>query len=392
MTVGSTSRMTLPLMALVVAGGIALVLGIQHVRRQQAAGLNASTATQAVPEPSPGARDQGPAALAAAEKDLNAAAAALAGPSPSVGSKDGVPTFDIARIEPTGEAVIAGRAAPGATVELLLNGELHDRAVADQSGEFAIVPRPLPPGNYGLTLRSTQPDGKQVTSKQSVAVTIAPSPNGRPGIAMMTPDKPVAVPPQPGTPKPTSGVVGVEAIKVEPSGKFHMTGHADPGTTVKLYLNDSFVTSVTAGGDKRFEITINEGVAPGSYRVRLDQMALNSAAVQGRVEMPFEVSRPAVIGSTASTPPEGHSDAAASKPPQVAAAAPTVSPDRSPSSAVVVPKIVTTTVARGDSLWRISRLSYGAGTRYAAIYRANRERIRNPNLIYPGQTFVVPTR
>jgi nucleoid-associated protein YgaU len=56
------------------------------------------------------------------------------------------------------------------------------------------------------------------------------------------------------------------------------------------------------------------------------------------------------------------------------------------------PPIATTTVSRGDSLWRLSRDAYGAGTRYAVIYKANREQIRNPNLIYPGQIFVLPTR
>jgi len=59
---------------------------------------------------------------------------------------------------------------------------------------------------------------------------------------------------------------------------------------------------------------------------------------------------------------------------------------------VVVPKITTTTVSRGDSLWRLSQTSYGAGMRYAIIYKANREQIRNPNLIYPGQVFVVPAK
>jgi nucleoid-associated protein YgaU len=57
-----------------------------------------------------------------------------------------------------------------------------------------------------------------------------------------------------------------------------------------------------------------------------------------------------------------------------------------------VPRIATTTVSRGDSLWRLSRVTYGAGTRYAVIYRANREQIRNPNRIYPGQIFVLPTQ
>jgi nucleoid-associated protein YgaU len=69
-----------------------------------------------------------------------------------------------------------------------------------------------------------------------------------------------------------------------------------------------------------------------------------------------------------------------------------VLPDGTSPSAVVVPKIATTTVSRGDSLWRLSHLAYGAGTRYAVIYQANRQQIRNPNLIYPGQVFVVPTK
>jgi hypothetical protein len=206
-------------------------------------------------------------------------AAALAGPAIPPDSGDGLPAFDIARIEPTGEAVIAGRATPGATVELLRNGELHDRAVADQSGQFVMVPPRLPSGTYDLTLRSMQPDGKQATSKQSVAVAIESGPTDRPVVALMTPGKPTIVLSQPPAPKPIQ--------------------------------------------------------------------------------------------------------------PQVA----TVLPDGgSPPSTVVVPKIATTTVSRGDSLWRISHLTYGAGTRYAVIYKANREQIRNPNLIYPGQIFVLPTQ
>ena len=70
----------------------------------------------------------------------------------------------------------------------------------------------------------------------------------------------------------------------------------------------------------------------------------------------------------------------------------TVLPDRLAVLTVVVPKIATTTVSRGDSLWRLSQLTYGAGTRYAVIYKANQEQIRNPNLIYPGQIFVVPAK
>jgi len=47
-------------------------------------------------------------------------------------------------------------------------------------------------------------------------------------------------------------------------------------------------------------------------------------------------------------------------------------------------------VQPGASLWRIARHSYGTGMRYTVIYEANRTQIRNPDLIYPGQVFVVP--
>ena len=61
------------------------------------------------------------------------------------------------------------------------------------------------------------------------------------------------------------------------------------------------------------------------------------------------------------------------------------------SSRAVAPRNLTKVVSRGESLWRISRIAYGDGTRYAIVYRANRDRIRDPNLIHPGQTLVLPT-
>jgi nucleoid-associated protein YgaU len=194
---------------------------------------------------------------------------------------------------------------------------------------------------------------------------------------------------QPAAPKPRADALVVEAIEIEPGGKFHASGRARPGVAVRLYLNDTFVASVAAGAEGRFAVTINEGVAPGSYRVRLDEVEPNSGAVRARAEVPFNVPDRVVTSSvpaqaTASKRP----DIAAAQQPQLAA----VLPDGGSPSTVVVPKIATTTVSRGDSLWRLSRLTYGAGTRYAVIYKANREQIRNPNLIYPGQIFVLPTR
>ena len=220
---------------------------------------------------------------------------------------------------------------------------------------------------------------------------LEPKSTDRPVVALITPDKPTVVLSQPAAPKPAAGAVVVETVEIEPGGKFHVSGQARPGAALRLYLNDSFVASVTAGADGRFAVTINEGVAPGSYRVRLDE-ASSSGAVRARAEVPFNVpdTHRVRVGAGHSVQAPGHRRC---KQPQLAAAGATVLPDSgSPPSTVVVPKIATTTVSRGDSLWRLSQLSYGAGTRYAVIYKANREQIRNPNLIYPGQIFVVPAK
>ncbi|WP_348629358.1 LysM peptidoglycan-binding domain-containing protein [Methylobacterium sp. 17Sr1-1] len=53
---------------------------------------------------------------------------------------------------------------------------------------------------------------------------------------------------------------------------------------------------------------------------------------------------------------------------------------------------MTDRIVRGDSLWRISRRTYGEGERHSAIYGANQDQIRDPDLIYPGQVLVLPNQ
>jgi nucleoid-associated protein YgaU len=278
--------MVVPSLALVATCAAALVLGITYARREPPVEIRAPIAAAAVSPAASDVRNSGSVAAVTGQSEANTVAAELA-VSPSSPVTDGsVPVFDIARIEQTGDAVIAGRAAPGAIVELLRNGEHHDRAVADPSGQFVMVPPRLPPGNYELTLRSKLPDGTLATSKQSVVVA-------------------------------------------------------------------------------------------------LDAVASSSGALQSHAEMPFNV--PATAGTN-----RLRQDVAVSQLPHTTAAASL--PDGGSSSAVVEPKISTTVVSRGDSLWRISRVTYGAGTRYAVVYKANRDRIQDPNRIYPGQIFILPTK
>jgi nucleoid-associated protein YgaU len=309
MTATLIARIVVPSLAFVGACVAALVFGITHVRREPPVETRAATAAPVVSQPASGARDEGSAALATAQAEANAVAAPLAVSPRAPDANESVPAFDIARIERTGDAVIAGRAAPGAIVELLRNGDLHDRAVADPSGQFVMVPPRLPPGGYELTLRSRLPDGTLTTSKQGVVVALAEAASNSGGVQLRA-EVPFNVP--------------------------------ETAVTNRLWQDH-------AGRSSQARL--------------LSQPPLQIAK---REDVPFSE----LLHATAVTPPS----------------------DGGSSSAVVEPKIATMVVSRGDSLWRISRLTYGAGTRYAVIYKANRDQVRDPNRIYPGQIFVLPMK
>jgi nucleoid-associated protein YgaU len=108
---------------------------------------------------------------------------------------------------------------------------------------------------------------------------------------------------------------------------------------------------------------------PGEYMVRADQVEGGSGSVVARAEVPFEREiEVAILKPTAASGGQGSAEV---------------------SGSVADP--TTVIIKRGDNLWRISRDMYGEGLRYSTIYQANREQIRNPDLIYPGQVFVLPS-
>jgi hypothetical protein len=171
MTLRSKNHIVVPSLALVGACSAAVLFFTMHLRHDRS--VENGTAVDALttaPRASDARRDGGAGALAEAQAKAGAAI-----PTVSLGSQDkndSAPSFDVARIDRMGDAVIAGRAAPGSIVELLRNGERHDQGVADRSGQFIMMPPRLPSGQYELTLRSRTPDGEQVTSRGSVAVAL----------------------------------------------------------------------------------------------------------------------------------------------------------------------------------------------------------------------------
>jgi nucleoid-associated protein YgaU len=263
------------------------------------------------------------------------------------------PSFDVVRVSPTGDAVIAGRAAPDATVIIQLGDKELGRVVADGRGEWVFVTvEPLAPGAHEMRLRVETPGGEAATSERNVAIVVPERGRGTGGGPL------VALLPAEGTgaatvlQAPGPGVGGprlsIDAIDYGDSGGVSVAGRGESGATVRLYADNRPIGSAQVGPDGRWQIEIPQ-LGEGNYTLRVDELGAQGR-VTARVETPFQRARVPAPG---------------------------------PGEQLVV-------VQPGNSLWRISRRIYGEGLRYTTIYAANREQIRDPDLIFPGQIFAVP--
>jgi nucleoid-associated protein YgaU len=310
--------------------------------------------------------------------------------SPATEASD-APGFDVVRVEPTGDAIVAGRAAPGSEVELLANGGVIDRTKANEAGEFVIMPPALQPGSHELTLRT-----REGASRQAVTVSVPEPGKGEVLVVVGEPGKPSQVV-QAGAPQgPGAGTISQPALIAadqalplrigaveEENGRLYVQGNGPPGARMVIYLNDAPLAEAEVGPDGRWSLTVERGLTAGNYKIRVDQ-AGEGNKVLARVEVPFTAEGSST--ETAAAPSTDGAAAPAAAGPEAGAPQTTASIQANP----VVSQLGTVEVRRGDNLWRISRRAYGEGERYSTIYQANTDQIRDPNRIYPGQIFVMP--
>jgi nucleoid-associated protein YgaU len=101
------------------------------------------------------------------------------------------------------------------------------------------------------------------------------------------------------------------------------------------------------------------------------------------VELPFLREAPAKVAAAAEPVP-------APAAPAVATAAATTTVTVAPAAAPAAPQPTRIVIQPGNNLWTLSRQIYGFGRQYTVIYEANKDQIRNPRLIYPGQIITAP--
>lgn len=271
------------------------------------------------------------------------------------------PSFDIVRVDYAGSAVLAGRAAPRADVTIRDGGQDLGHVKADDGGQWVFLPRaPLSPGSRELTLLERMPSGNELRADASVLLVVPDrrpeqAANPTPPMAVLTPERPAAetavrvLQPPPPIGLGPGARLGLDLVQYDTQGEIVFAGSAPPGAPVRLYVDNHRIADASADQSGRWSVVPAAAIDAGRHRVRVDQLN-PTGRVNARVELPF----------ARETEPEKA---------------------LGPEHVVVQP---------GENLWRLARHVYGSGTRYLVIYQANRDQIRDPKLIYPGQAFAVP--
>lgn len=376
--------------------------------------------------PAPERADEPPqtppdAAAVQSAPDTRPAPSPAPAPEGQAAQTPAAPQIDIFRLQPDGEALVAGQGAPGWTIEILVDGAVHAHATPGSDGKFAtFLKLPHATDPRVLSLRMLHGDGlTQIDGAQQIVVAPAPAPVDlasaplpapQPKTAPLTTQAPPppdidtanrrinipadtdpapppassASPPpmvmmadadgakilQSPTPAATPRVlsnVALDTISYSSDGDVQLAGRAAGQGSVRIYLDNRPISLSRIAPDGTWHTAL-PSIDTGIYTLRIDELTADGT-VTSRVETPFkreDRARLADLQNTDTPNPE------------------LPDTDTTPQAIRVI------TVQPGNTLWAISRETYGEGILYVRVFEANAERIRNPDLIYPGQVFTLP--
>jgi nucleoid-associated protein YgaU len=252
------------------------------------------------------------------------------------------PAFDIVRIQPDGNVVIAGRWAPNKTVSIMVNGKIVASEQTNADGEFVYAPKKaLPAGNYTISLV-----GVDSAIKSSEKVFLYVSEHGyENSISLLMTQKGSTLLQAPTTLH--DGDLTVSKIDYLDNGRIVITGDAMPRLRVSLWLNNRYMGYAHVSDYRHFGLGADVGKLESGQEydlsVRLhDGDGTEVATIEHHFTMPEMT---------------GNDD-------------------------------TFYTVRRGDCLWIIARNFMRRGILFSII--ADKNHIENPDLIYPKQKLQIP--
>ncbi|MFL2791750.1 MAG: LysM peptidoglycan-binding domain-containing protein [Paracoccaceae bacterium] len=355
------------------------------------------------------------------------------------------PKFDLFSIDSSGLATIAGKGLAGQDLEIVLDGQVIAVVIPDDNGEFAIIldlgisnkPR-------SLVLRSRHKDGREVVSDETVLITpiletdeqdkniivaeeSSDANSDKPkveennhedeqqkniivaeessdtvldepkvdenndedtieinslnktetveskeldtsnvSVAIVSSKDLKVISPAVQTNAPKVSDVIIDAISYDAEGEVLLSGRGVVDQHIRIYVDNKPVKTRSIEADGTWSMDLQE-IDAGVYILRIDQLD-SDGVVTSRTETPFQKETNQVAK-------------------QMAALANNEVADSTPQIGIGLSTVI---IQPGYTLWAVARKTYGFGIQYVRIYHANKDQIRDPDLIYPGQIFKLP--
>jgi LysM repeat protein len=153
--------------------------------------------------------------------------------------------------------------------------------------------------------------------------------------------------------------IALDSISYDPDGDVTIAGRSIGRGFVRVYLDNKPIKTERIEEDGRWRMPLPK-IDTGVYTLRIDEVN-EEGTVISRVETPFKREEPEVLAA--------------------------LNTEQAPEQGI---KLSLVTVQPGNTLWGIASKTYGDGILYVNVYEANKDRIRDPDLIYPGQVFSIP--
>ena len=254
-----------------------------------------------------------------------------------------VPTFDLVRIEKSGNIVVAGRNTTESNVSIVINKKIVATERTNADGEFVYAPaKYFTPGNYVISLIDAD---KNIKSKDSVFVYISDR-GYRNSVSLLMTDKGSKIMQAPSL---EDGDLVVSKIDYLDNGRIVVTGTALPRLRVSLSLNDKYIGFARVSDYRNFGLGADVGDLKSGEKYKLD-VRLHDTDGHTITKTTHEFVMPEMTGDDDTF----------------------------------------YTVRRGDCLWIIARNFLRRGILFSII--AERNKIENPDLIFPKQNLQIPTK
>ena len=275
--------------------------------------------------------------------------------------------LEVIRVRPDGSLVIAGKGLPNSKVEIISGSKVIAVTTSDKIGDFVAVPeKQLESGEYFLSFRQTTKDKKVIIANKSVAINVTGAKKDIPIVAIVDSEGKLGA--------KVIQAPGLDANKeISKEEKNIIEDKRDPYIAILAITHDTKVGQLVLSGRAHNGVQINAGFTgkeTSSTKIINDEWTLS---IPGKLIAGKQKVFAVLLGKDGKVLSE--------------------------NSIIISGKIIQNAngktfvvVQKGDALWNIAYQRLGVGNRYIDIVKLNKNKITNPDLIYPKQLFIIPNQ